>query len=275
MDARIATALIKLRLDVNFGDPVIPEPQQVALPGLRPDSEPIQVLGYPVETVLAEKLTTAIDLAEANTRVRDLADIYTLTGAHTILGAPMHDALTATATFRNVDLVPLSVAVGDLASLRRGDYHAYRDALGHFGEHLPDDLAEVIAAAAALADPLITSADTANRTWDPGARRWTTPDNQPTTTRRRHANALAMAAPAPPRTGSRSQEGVQTPPPLYGKDLEIRAFLGASSRSSRRKPTCCRFVSNRRGGRVGSGLALGSLPKRHPGRFTRHLLWLQ
>jgi hypothetical protein len=41
------------------------------------------VLGYPVETVLAEKLTTAIDLAEASTRVRDLADIYTVTGAHT------------------------------------------------------------------------------------------------------------------------------------------------------------------------------------------------
>lgn len=174
MDARIATAVVKLRLDVNFGDPVTPEPQQVVLPGLRPASTPIQVLGYPVETVLAEKLTTAIDLAEANTRVRDLADIHTVTGAHTILGAPMRDALTATATFRNVDLVPLSVAVGDLASLRRSDYRTYRDALGRFGEHLPDDLADVIAAAAAFAEPLLTSTDTANKTWDPGARRWTT-----------------------------------------------------------------------------------------------------
>jgi hypothetical protein len=87
----------------------------------------------------------------------------------------MRDALTATATFRNVELVPVSVAVGDLASLRGGDYRAYREALGLFGEHLPDDLAEVIAAAAAFADPLIVNADTANRAWDPGARRWSTP----------------------------------------------------------------------------------------------------
>jgi hypothetical protein len=175
MDARIATALVKLRLDVNFGDPVTPEPEHVALPGLRPDSPPIKVLGYPVETVLAEKLTTAIDLAEANTRVRDLADIYTVTGAHTIARAPMRDALTATATFRNVELVPVSVAVGNLASLRGGGYRVYREALGRFGEHLPDDLADVIAAAAAFADPLIVGADAANGAWDPGARRWSAP----------------------------------------------------------------------------------------------------
>jgi hypothetical protein len=128
------------------------------------------VLGYPVETVLAEKLTTAIDLAEANTRVRDLADIYTLAGAHAVAWASMHEALTATATFRKVDLVPLSAAVGNLASLRRADYRAYRDSLGHYGEHLPESLA-----AAAFADPLIRGEGTAGRAWDPSARHWTTP----------------------------------------------------------------------------------------------------
>jgi hypothetical protein len=51
MDARLATATVKLRLDINFGDPVNPAPQRVSLPGLRPASAPIEVLGYPVETV--------------------------------------------------------------------------------------------------------------------------------------------------------------------------------------------------------------------------------
>lgn len=175
MDARIATAVVKLRLDVNFGDPVTPEPQRIALPGLRPDSTPIKVLGYPIETVLAEKLTTVIDLAEANTRVRDFADIYTVTGAHTIAWASMRAALTATATFRTVELVPLSAAVGGLARLRRGDYLAYRDSLGHYGEPLPEDLTDVIAAAAAFADPVIHGERAAGGTWVPSARRWTTP----------------------------------------------------------------------------------------------------
>lgn len=174
MDARIATAVVKLRLDVNFGDPVTPEPQSIALPGLRPDSTPIRVLGYPIVTVLAEKLTTAIDLGEANTRVRDFADIYTLTGAHAIAWTSMHQALTATATFRTVDLVPLSEAVGELASLRRGDFRAYRDSLGHYGEHLPEDLTDAIAAAATFADPVIHGERAASGTWVPSARHWTT-----------------------------------------------------------------------------------------------------
>lgn len=174
MDARLATAIVKLRLDVNFGDPVTPAPQQVSLPGLRPDSRPVEVLGYPVETVLAEKLTTTIDLGEANTRVRDLADIYTVTGSHAIARAPMHDALKATAAFRSVELVPLAAAVGDLANLRGRDYQAYRAALGQFGEHLPADLTDVITAAAAFADPVIASVNATSAHWDPGSRRWTT-----------------------------------------------------------------------------------------------------
>ena len=47
----------------------------VELPSLRPDTAPVHVLGYPIETVLAEKLATAIMLGAANTRVRDYADI--------------------------------------------------------------------------------------------------------------------------------------------------------------------------------------------------------
>jgi hypothetical protein len=77
MDCAIATAIIKLRLDTNFGDPVTPAPQLVDLPALRPGEPPIRILGYPLETVLAEKIATAIVLGPANTRVRDYADVYT------------------------------------------------------------------------------------------------------------------------------------------------------------------------------------------------------
>ncbi|HEU4568560.1 MAG TPA: nucleotidyl transferase AbiEii/AbiGii toxin family protein [Marmoricola sp.] len=84
LDARIATAHVKLRIDVNFGDPVTPGPQIIELPALRSDQEPVRLLGYPIETLLAEKIATAMLLGEANTRVRDFADVYTLTGAHQI-----------------------------------------------------------------------------------------------------------------------------------------------------------------------------------------------
>lgn len=96
MDARIATAVVRFRLDVNFGDPVTPAPRVIELPSLRPDTAPVR---DPVETVLAEKLATAIMLGAANTRVRDYADIYTLTGRHDLTHGTVRAALDATARF--------------------------------------------------------------------------------------------------------------------------------------------------------------------------------
>ena len=52
MDARVATAVVRFRLDVNFGDPVTPAPRMIELPSLRPDTAAVRVLGYPIETML-------------------------------------------------------------------------------------------------------------------------------------------------------------------------------------------------------------------------------
>ncbi len=171
LDARIATAHVKLRIDVNFGDPVTPGPKTIELPALRPDQEPVRLLGYPIETVLAEKIATAILLGEANTRVRDFADVYTLTGAHRVTLPGMREALKRTAAFRELDLVTLSEAIGNLADLRGQAYTAYREGLGQFGNHLPEDFAAVLAAACRFADPLVAESD-ANRRWEPNGRQW-------------------------------------------------------------------------------------------------------
>ena len=100
MDSAIATAVVKFRLDVNFGDPITPLPSRVTLPALRPGMEPVRVLGYPVETVLAEKIATAIALGPADTRVRDYADIYTLTARQPLAHRTVRQALLATAAYK-------------------------------------------------------------------------------------------------------------------------------------------------------------------------------
>jgi hypothetical protein len=53
--ATLGTARLQLRLDVNFGDPA--DAQEIEYPTLLSD-EPISLLGYPVETVIAEKVET-------------------------------------------------------------------------------------------------------------------------------------------------------------------------------------------------------------------------
>ncbi len=170
MDAAISTATVKFRMDVNFGDPITPAPGWVTLPPLRPGMEPVLVFGYPVETVFAEKIATAIDLGPANTRVRDYADIYTLTGIHVMSHQTARQALLATATHRGTSVQPLSAAVGSFAELRRQTYGAYRTGLGGPGLQLPTDLESLVSAVADFADPL--AASTGETTWQPQGRRW-------------------------------------------------------------------------------------------------------
>jgi Nucleotidyl transferase AbiEii toxin, Type IV TA system len=171
MDCAIATALVKLRLDVNFGDPITPAPQLIDLPALRPDDPPVRVLGYPLETVLAEKIITAIALGPANTRVRDYADICTLTGARSLRQVALREALIATAQHRGVAIASLSTTIGNLIVLRAGTYTAHRSGLGRDADRLPPDFEALVQAVVSFADRLVDETQPSKR-WDHTARRW-------------------------------------------------------------------------------------------------------
>jgi hypothetical protein len=175
MDCAIATAVVKFRLDVNFGDPVTPAPRHLSVPSLRPGMPPVRVLGYPIETVLAEKITTAVGLGPANTRVRDYADIYTLTRNWPVVHSVAREALLATAAFRGTTLAALSSAVDNLADLRQHAYAAYRANLGTASEGLPANFSEVVEAVIAFADELASEAP-AGTTWSPQQLQWTRTD---------------------------------------------------------------------------------------------------
>lgn len=174
LPARIETATVKLRLDINFGDPITPAPQRIELPALMPNVAPIQLLGYPVDTVVAEKLSTAIQLGAASTRVRDWADLYTLTGTHPLRRQRVRRALQATARFRGITLVPLSVSLGRLVALRSSAYDAYRASLGPAGHHLPQRFSDLVDTVIAFADPLNNEADD-DQLWNPDQRSWASP----------------------------------------------------------------------------------------------------
>ncbi|HEY3608814.1 MAG TPA: nucleotidyl transferase AbiEii/AbiGii toxin family protein [Pseudonocardiaceae bacterium] len=171
MTARVSAAMVKLKLDINFGDPITPGPQRIEFPSQRPGRAATVLFGYPIETVLAEKISTAVSLGEANTRVRDYVDLYTLTGRHQLSYATVRAALAATGDYRDVRLVPLSDVVGEFATVRQNAYSAFRRRLGSDGDHLPAELAEVVVAIEAFVDPLVTG-DVGQGRWAPDIRRW-------------------------------------------------------------------------------------------------------
>jgi hypothetical protein len=130
MDATVAGARVKLRLDVSTGDPVIPPPNVISYPTLRPHHPALRILGYPLVVVLAEKPCTAVELGAGNSRLRDDADVWTLTGLHDINGNELAGAREVTAAHRGVELRPLLRLIGDYGTARASGYAAYLRRLG-------------------------------------------------------------------------------------------------------------------------------------------------
>lgn len=173
LTAHLGSAQLSVRLDVNFGDPVTPEPRAISLPSLRPSLPAVSVLGYPLETVLAEKLCTALALGAANTRIRDYADVYTLITRHPIRFEAFRRAFAATSRYRNVPTQSFAEAVRGFTVLRSGAYQTYRAKLAEQGQHLPPDLDTVVALIARFMAPLDENTDPT--TWDSSSRQWLHP----------------------------------------------------------------------------------------------------
>ena len=53
----------------------------------------IEMLGYPIPMVLAEKIVTAAQRGIASTRWRDFGDIYLLTGHHSFIAGDVRAAI--------------------------------------------------------------------------------------------------------------------------------------------------------------------------------------
>ena len=123
--AAVGTARLNLVLDVNFGDPVTPGAIRADFPQLLHEGT-FRMWAYPVETVVAEKLSTMIALGDLNTRDRDWADLWRLTCAHDMSGRVLRAALERTYTYRRVVLRPLSRVAVRLPQLRQGSYTAWR-----------------------------------------------------------------------------------------------------------------------------------------------------
>lgn len=166
--AMVDRARTVLRADVNVGDPVTPAPAEVEYPGLLAGS--FRLLGYPLASVLAEKIITMIDRGETTTRERDFADVVLLTRRHPANAAELAAAFRATAAHRRSALRPLAGLADRLGPARQQSWSAYLARNG-LASQLPASYAEAITVVAAFADPILTGAIEA-ATWNPATQAW-------------------------------------------------------------------------------------------------------
>jgi len=102
LNAQLDTMKTPLKVDISTGDAITPKEVQYQFKLLFEDRA-ISVCAYNLETLLSEKLETVISRGTANTRLRDLYDLYILqiANAEPIDYDMLKRALTRTAEKRN------------------------------------------------------------------------------------------------------------------------------------------------------------------------------
>jgi predicted nucleotidyltransferase component of viral defense system len=80
--ARLGETRIPLQVDIGFGNAIVPGPTHVEYRTLLDDAAP-DILAYPQESVVAEKLHALVVLGNRNSRYKDFYDLYVLASEFT------------------------------------------------------------------------------------------------------------------------------------------------------------------------------------------------
>ncbi|BEP16606.1 nucleotidyl transferase AbiEii/AbiGii toxin family protein [Acidothermaceae bacterium B102] len=168
MTCQLATAKIAFHVDFNVGDPIQPAPQTVAVPRILGGAD-IELLGYPMSMVHAEKIITALSRGTANTRWRDFGDVFVLSGQHPVDGHDLTHALRTVADHRLVTMEPLGPALVGYASVAQPKWAAWRTKNDR-GE-LPASFGALLETLYDFTDPALAG-QVAESTWNPQTRRW-------------------------------------------------------------------------------------------------------
>ena len=101
--AAVDTAKIRIVIDIAFGDSVEPGLQEMALPVLLDFPAP-HLRAYARETVIAEKFQAMVMLGRANSRMKDLYDIWVLSRNFEFKGDKLPRAIAATFARRKTEI---------------------------------------------------------------------------------------------------------------------------------------------------------------------------
>lgn len=105
---RIVAKLHSMRetvsMDIGFGDVVYPYANELDYPALL-EENPIKLLAYSPETVVAEKFEAMIKLGLLNSRMKDFYDVYMLLTSKSLRMEELGNAISATFSNRNTPYI--------------------------------------------------------------------------------------------------------------------------------------------------------------------------
>lgn len=121
----LGDARIPMQIDVGFGDPLVPGPSLVRMPGILDLPAP-EFQGYSRESTIAEKLQIMVHLGEINSRMKDFYDVWLLATHFEFDGHTLAQAISETFRWRRTALSSAPVAFSDgFACEKQGQWEAF------------------------------------------------------------------------------------------------------------------------------------------------------
>ena len=143
MDARMDNVRLKIQIDFGVGDVMVPGPRMIEYPVFL-GGDTIELLAYPVETAIAEKLQTMVALGNANSRMKDFYDVWICSTHLDLNGKTLLKAIDA--TFKNrqtpVPAEEFEAFSPDFVRTHQILWNAFVNKMGE--EHLADSFGKVV-----------------------------------------------------------------------------------------------------------------------------------
>jgi hypothetical protein len=168
LPATLASARVSFHVDINVGDPIEPAPETTSVPRILGGT--IEVLGYSVEMVIAEKLVTAVQRGTANTRWRDFVDLHRIVGSRPLAGAQLVASTRLVADYRQATLAPLSVVLDGYGAVAQPRWSAWRTKQ-KLEDEAPEDIDDLVESLIDFTDPILDGT-AATLVWNPSASAW-------------------------------------------------------------------------------------------------------
>ena len=121
VDAVLGGARTPVKIDIGFGNDIVPGAEEAEYRTLLGDPPP-RIRVYPPEAVVAEKLNAMVKLGERNSRLKNFHDLYVMAGAFAFDGATLVQSVRATFARRRTPLsldVPLARGAAFFADAAR------------------------------------------------------------------------------------------------------------------------------------------------------------
>ena len=233
--ANTGTARLRAQIDIGFGDAVTPRSEVVVLPVLLDLPAP-SLAAYPRETVVAEKLEAIVRLGQANSRLKDYADLWLLAREGRVDHEAAAAAVRATFERRRTELpagLPLGLGrefVLEPEKGRSGEHHE-----SGFGlDGAPAELVALVEEVTAFIGPVLARARMDGRSSGAGSKGWPWRGAAA-------RSAIEWRAARPPRFGRTGlRAGPMLPSALQGRPPHEHSPRGGSARLGARpaRPPC-------------------------------------